>query len=133
MLACYGQSYHSMTGAWEKVWTSRVGQSIAGAPKLTTLPPTNEVLGENVVRAHLQVAIWRHALESDPLSLHPTSYGWEEKIVQTLSYQLQSLKAPYLLLSSCYSSESDDPVRVACHVIVRLRGVAVAVVLWHAL
>ena len=40
MLACYGQSqYCSMT---EAVWTSRVGRSIAGAPKLATLPPTNE-------------------------------------------------------------------------------------------
>ena len=54
MLACYGQSEcHSMTEARQKLWTSKVGQSLASAPKLLTLPPTNEGFGENVARPHL--------------------------------------------------------------------------------
>ena len=50
MLACYGQSeYHSMTETRQKLWTSKVGRSLASPPKLATLPPTNEAFGENVV------------------------------------------------------------------------------------
>ena len=49
MLACFGQSeYHSMTETRQKLWTSKVGRSLASAPKLATLPPTNEAFGENV-------------------------------------------------------------------------------------
>ena len=51
MLACY--ECHSITEARQKLWTSKVGQSLASAPKLATLPPTNESFGENVARAHL--------------------------------------------------------------------------------
>ena len=81
-LACYGQSKcHTMTEARQKVWTLKVGQSIAGVPKLVTLPPTNEAFGENVARAHLQVAtvrIWKQALESESPSLQPNSCGWDK-------------------------------------------------------
>ena len=46
----------------QKVWTSRVGRSLASAPKLTSLPPTTESFQENVARAHLQTAIWKSSL-----------------------------------------------------------------------
>ena len=36
---------------------NEVGQSVAGAPNLASLPPTNEAFNENVGRAHLQVAV----------------------------------------------------------------------------
>ena len=32
---------------------------------LASLPPTNEAFNENVARAHLQVAVWRNALQPD--------------------------------------------------------------------
>jgi len=85
MLACHEQSkYHSMTEAQQNVWTLKVGRSIAGAPKLATLPPTNEAFGENVARAHLQVAIWKQALKSDPPSLQPNSYGWGQNSLNSV-------------------------------------------------
>jgi len=63
ILACYGQTKcTSLTEARQKMWVSKVGRSVAGAPKLATLPPTNEAFKENVARAHLQVAVWRNAL-----------------------------------------------------------------------
>ena len=34
------------------MWANKVGQSEAGAPKLASLPPTNEAFIENVARAH---------------------------------------------------------------------------------
>ena len=48
MLACYGQSeYHSMTETRQKLWTSKVGRSLASPLKLA--PCLNEAFGENVV------------------------------------------------------------------------------------
>ena len=129
MLACYGQSQcSSMTEARLKVWTSKVGRSIAGAPKLATLPPTNGAFGENVARAHLQVAIWRHALDSDPPSLQPTSYGWEQEHSNSLmptTVPEGALLAPVQLLKLIRCScESDTPCKT------RWCGCRVAT--WHA-
>lgn len=77
VLACYGQSRCStMTEARQKVWSRKVFRTIGGAPKLETLPPTTEAFNENVARAHLQVAIWRHAGETDPPEMNPVMYGW---------------------------------------------------------
>ena len=41
----------SLTGVRQKMWANEVGQSEAGAPKLASLPPTNEAFNENVARA----------------------------------------------------------------------------------
>jgi len=73
-----------MTETQQKVWSLKVGRSIVDAPKLTTLPPTNEASGENVAQAHLQVAIWKQALESDPPSLQPNSYGWGQNSLNSV-------------------------------------------------
>ena len=43
ILACYGQTkWTSLTGVGlrQKTWANKVGQSVAGAPKLASLPPT---------------------------------------------------------------------------------------------
>ena len=80
MLACYGQSScKSMTEARKKLWSSKVGRSNASAPKLCSLPPTTEAFAENVARAHLQLAIWKSALEPTPPVLDPTAHGWSLK------------------------------------------------------
>ena len=77
ILACYGQSgCHSITEARQKVWTSKVARSTASAPKLCSLPPTNEAFKQNVARAHLQLAVWRYALQPNPPELDPTTHGW---------------------------------------------------------
>ena len=80
ILACYGQTKcTSLTGARQKMWANKVGQSVAGAPKLASLPPTNEAFNENVARAHLQVAVWRKALQPDPPAIDPTAFGWSRE------------------------------------------------------
>ena len=77
ILACYGQTKcTSLTGARHKMWANKVGQSVAGAPKLASPPPINEAFNENVARAHLQMAVWRNALQPDPPAIDPTSIGW---------------------------------------------------------
>ena len=80
MLACYGQSeYHSTTETQQKLWTSKVGRSLASPPNLQLCLLQMKPLG-----AQLQVAIWRHALEPDPPSLQSTSYGWEQDCSNSL-------------------------------------------------
>lgn len=80
ILACYGQTKcTSMTEARQKMWASKVGRSVASAPKLATLPPTNEAFKENVARAHLQVAVWRNTLQPDPPRMDPTAFGWSHE------------------------------------------------------
>ena len=77
ILACYGQSKcTSLTGERQKMWANKVYQSVAGAPKLTSLPSTNETFNENVARAHFQLAVWRNALPPDPPAVDPTAFGW---------------------------------------------------------
>jgi hypothetical protein len=80
ILACYGQTKcKSMTEVRQKMWSTKVSQSMACAPKLNSLPPTNEAFKENVARAHLQAAVWRNTLEANPPALDPTTCGWSQE------------------------------------------------------
>ena len=80
MLACYGQQRcHSMTEARQQMWFSKVSKSKASEPKLCSLPPISDAFEQNIARAHLQVAIWLHALDPNAPVLDPTSYGWSQE------------------------------------------------------
>ena len=46
------------------------------APQLKSLPPSTEVLIENIKRAHYQVAIWKNSDKLNPPLLDPCDYGW---------------------------------------------------------
>ncbi len=79
------------------------------------LPLKNEAFGENAARAHVQVAIWRYALDADPPSLQPTSHGWEKDSSNSLmptTVPEGTLLAPVQLLKliKC-SCESDMPCK----------------------
>ena len=49
------------------------------APELKSLPPTKEAF--ELLRAHIQTAIWKSANDSRPPELEPTKYGWERDVV----------------------------------------------------
>lgn len=75
--ACYGhKDCSSMSEARKKSWATKVGKGTTAIPKLKSLPPTTEAFLENVKRAHLQAAVWKHALDLDPPSLDPTEHGY---------------------------------------------------------
>jgi len=51
ILACYNQKGSTtMTEACHNTWKLKVSRSTTSAPKLQTLPPTNEAFRENVSR-----------------------------------------------------------------------------------
>ena len=80
VLACYGQgSCRSLTEARQRTWTKKIAQRRASAPQLSSLPPTDEALRQNILRAQLQVAIWRHALDPHPPDLDVMLHGWSRR------------------------------------------------------
>lgn len=80
VLACYSQgSCRSLSEARQRTWTKKIAQRRASAPQLSSLPPTDEALRQNILRAQLQVAIWRHALDPHPPDLDVTLHGWSKR------------------------------------------------------
>ena len=122
MLARYGQQrYHSMTEARQQMSFSKVSRSKASAPKRCSLPPTSEVFEQNVARAHLQVAIWLHALDPNPPVLDPTSCGWsqEEGVLSPTTVPPDTSLAPTGLLKlikcSCRSEMPCSTNKCSCN------------------
>ena len=78
MAACYGENKSTtMTAVRRRVWKGKTGRAnIVSAPKLQSLPPTDESFLLNAKRSHFQACIWRHADESSPPSLDPLEHGW---------------------------------------------------------
>ena len=77
IVSCYGRpECRSLSEARQKIWSRKFSCSIGAAPKLQSLPPTNEAFAENVARAHLQVAIWKHAIQFDLPDIDPLTHGW---------------------------------------------------------
>jgi hypothetical protein len=76
--ACYSSRLKekTMSAMRYKLWTTKFGNGAATAPKIQSLPPSTEAFVENVKRAHLQTAIWKHATSLDPPNLDLQEYGY---------------------------------------------------------
>ena len=86
--ACYGSKHkEDLSEARINVWSKKIGKkNITAAPPLKTLPPTTEAFRENVLRAHVQISVWRSAMLPEPPSFDPTDYGWtREENTKTLT------------------------------------------------
>ena len=124
MLSCYGHpECDSMTAARQKMWSTKVSRNIGAAPKLQSLPPTNEAFRENVARAHLQVAIWRQSLQLNPPDMDPLAHGWTRRdgstslIPATVADNVTLAPDEILKMIKC-SCDSDMPCkskRCGCH------------------
>ena len=84
--ACYGyQETEDMSAIRFDVWSSKMAnKKLTSAPELKTLPPTTAAFIQHVLRAHLQAAIWRAALDPDPPLIDPTSHGWLHEEVSSM-------------------------------------------------
>ena len=49
-----------------KIWKQKIGRSQATAPKLASLPPTDETFEMNARRAFLQFKIWLCSVDENP-------------------------------------------------------------------
>ena len=124
VLSCYGHPESaSLTDARQKIWSRKVSRSLGAAPKLKTLPPTNEAFVENVARAHLQVAIWKQALQRNPPNMDPLTHGWTRRDGSTsltpTTVADGVILAPYDILKmikcSCGSTTPCKSKRCGCH------------------
>ena len=114
-----------------------VGQSVDGAPKLVSLHPTNGAFNDNVVRTHLQVAVWMNALQPDPPAIEPIASGWslEEGSKTSISTTLPSDTPlapdalPKLVRCSC-SSETPCKTEMRFHFIFRMTDCVVGVLIY---
>ena len=103
-----------------KLWKVKTSKAnIVSAPKLMSLPPTNESFQPNVLRAHLQCCIWKHANEANPPDIDPTMHGWKRddinKTLQPTQLPANTPAAPdsILQLIKC-GYESCKSVRCSC-------------------
>ena len=115
MLSCYGQSQClSLTEARTATWTEKVGKRKYSAPELASLPPTDESFKQNMLRAHLQTAIWLNAFHLNPPSLQPTDYGWTKQenglIPTTIGQDIEMAPRELLQLIKC-SCKRELPCR----------------------
>ena len=71
--ACYGsRTKGTLSEIRYTIWASKMANTkITSAPKLISLPPTNESFFEHVRRAHHQTAIWKGSLSPVPPQMDP--------------------------------------------------------------
>ena len=76
--SCYGSKHvEDMSQLRVDLWSKKMGKkNITAAPHLKSLPPSSEAFRENVLRAHVQIAVWKSAACPDPPAFEATEYGW---------------------------------------------------------
>ena len=79
-----------------KMWKLKSAKAnIVSAPKLISLPPTNESFKPNVLRTHMQCCIWKHADKANPPDIEPPMHGWKrDTINKTLTPTLLPANTP---------------------------------------
>ena len=77
ILACYSyENCKSLTEARHRIWSSKIAHFIGAASSLASLPPTAEVLVQNLNRAHLQVVIDGHSTDISEPNVKLKKHGW---------------------------------------------------------
>ena len=124
--ACYGHSDETdMTTLRFKVWTKKMAShKLNSALKLEVLPPTRESFQQHVRRSHLQAAIWKNALATDPPNLNPTQYGWfknsDTGTLEPVSLPTDIAPAPpsvlKLIKCGCSTAQPCTSARCSCSV-----------------
>ena len=76
----YGSSQETDPGALRfKEWThALMSNTSTSAPMLARLPAPKPAAVQNILRAHLQVAVWLSACPESPPSVDVEMYGWEK-------------------------------------------------------
>ena len=69
-----------------------IANSKSGAPKLESLPPTDDSFFQNLKGSHLQIAVWRYLLNADPPTVDIYLYGWERMVRLSTLFLYQLLQ-----------------------------------------
>ena len=123
ILACYGEDVILTAKETRyKIWLKKVSKNITSAPRLQTLPPTYGALNQNILRAHIQIAVWRNSLKPDPPALDlQQHYGWylDDGSLSPVMLPPHTTQAPETLLkvikSSCKGYRPYNTRRCKCY------------------
>ena len=122
ILVCYGEDVIlTANETMYKIWLKKVSKNITSALRLQTLPPTDEALNQNILLAHIQIAIWRNSLEPDPPALDPQYYGWylDDGSLSPVMLPPHTAQAPEALLKvikcSCKGDRPCNTRRRSCY------------------
>ena len=123
--ACYGSKERDdMSQIRVDLWTKKMGKkNITAAPPLKTIPPTSDAFRENVLRAHVQIAVWKSAPQPDPPPFDPTDFGWfRDESTKTLTPKtlppdvaLAPREVLEMLRCGCSTEEPCGTQRCGCH------------------
>jgi len=121
ILACYGQSCETtMSLSRKKPGNRKNGRSQATAPKLASLPPTDETFEMNARRAFHQFKISLSSVDEKPPKLDPTDYGWtvhqsSKSMIPTMTRPGVSMAPEKLLKCSCQKELLCKSARCGCN------------------
>ena len=110
---CYdSKKLNTLSEVWLDVWSSKMPKShITSASNLKVLPPTSAAFEPNVLRDHIQTAIWKSGNQSGPPDLEPT-YGWTREeaskspVPVTIPPNLALAPSEVLLMIHCGCGQS---------------------------
>ena len=100
-------------------WFKKTSGKLSSAPKLSSLPPTNESFTQNVLRGHGQCAIWLSTPYPDPPTMDENLFGFKKDVINeclvpvTLPENVPALPPEVQKLMACGCS-ADEPCKGAC-------------------
>ena len=101
-------------------WFKKTSGKLSSAPKLSSLPPTNESFTQNVLRGHGQCAIWLSTPYPDPPAMDETLFGFKKDVINeslvpvTLPDNVPALPPEVQKLMACGCSADEPCSKGAC-------------------
>ena len=75
----FSHMYSSSVPTEMKLLRHSIFSRCKNTPEIKTLPPTDEALAQHSLRCHIQVMIWKAALNERPPDMDITDFGWYMK------------------------------------------------------
>ena len=101
-------------------WFKKTSGKLSSAPKLSSLPPTNESFTRNVLRGHGQCAVWLSTPYPDPPTMDENLFGFKKDVINeclvpvTLPENVPALPPEVQKLMACGCSADEPCSKGAC-------------------
>ena len=89
--SCYNRKDPNSSKNRQSLWMMKTDGAHKGSspPALKSLPPTNEALEMNIMRAHYTAILWNESVSGCMPNIDPCQFGWE-----TVNKSLMPIKLP---------------------------------------
>ena len=77
--SCYNRKDPNSSKNRQSLWMMKTDGAHKGSspPALKSLPPTNEALEMNIMRAHYTAILWNESVSGCMPNIDPCQFGWE--------------------------------------------------------